>query len=142
MRNIWIAFFLTMIASPAMAYPAPAGTCRTIDDGVAQVTPPAPAQRAGVPRILSMALPQMGNAVADVRFRIATDGSVSEVEVLCVSPADSDLQAAIKHVSRDWKFAPMERAGNKVASVAVYRLSASGKLPLNFLPVALRKLGA
>jgi len=131
---------LLALTSPALAYPLPAGTCAPMDDGVAQVGP-TPGQRPDAPHILSMALPRMGNGVADVTFRIGPDGAVSELKVLCARGLSGDWTAAFEKAAKTWRFAPMKREGQDVASSAAYRITSSGAVPLNFVPSGgLRKL--
>jgi acetyl-CoA acetyltransferase len=128
------ALVLVILASPALADPLPAGKCVAMDDGVAQVTPLSPARTEGVPKVVSMALPRMGTAVADIAFRINSDGSVAELNVLCISVPGANLKAVLLQASKSWKFTPLKRSGREVAAIAAYRLSDSGVTPLNFIP--------
>ena len=91
------------------------------------------------PTIISMPLPRMGSAIADLSFRIAVDGSVSNLKFLCLSNG-APLKEALETASRTWKFAPMKYLGKATASEARYRVSGSGAVPLNFLPERLRPI--
>ena len=112
---------LLVLATPALAQPAPAGSCSLKDGLVAQLAPPPgtvePAPDAKgqwqfrnlpsgdvAPKIVSMPLPRMGNAVLDVTFRIEADGAVTNLKVLCISPNDDAVRNALAdedHFRRD-----------------------------------------
>lgn len=127
-----------LAATPALAQPAPAGSCRLDEGLVAQLPTLSPDSEA--PHVLSMPVPKMGNAVVDVSFHIEADGTVANVKVLCVSSRDEALGVAIEKASKTWKFGPMKHAGKAIASDASYRISASGSVPLNILPEKLRPI--
>lgn len=128
---------LLLLATPALAQPAPAGSCRLDEGLVAQVTPPkGPGEEN--PRVLSMTLPRMANAVADISFHIAADGTATDLKFLCLRPEDAKLEMALRKASRSWKFVPMKHQGKPAPSDATYRVSASGMMPLSFQPQKLR----
>jgi hypothetical protein len=136
MKKSIITIFFLITATPALAQPAPAGKCSLIDNGVAQV---GPTMRENGLHALSMPLPKdIGDAVADVSFRIEDDGTVSDVKLLCVS---SERQAAaIARTAKSWRFMPVLREGKAVTANVTYRVSAAGAIPLSFLPSVLRKI--
>ena len=122
---------LLVLASPAIAQPAPAGTCRLDEGLVAQLAPPlSPGEE--TPRVISMPLPRMGNTIVDISFRIGTDGTATDLKILCQSPSNPNLGEILGKAVKNWKFAPMKRLGKATVFDASYRISASGVVPLNF----------
>jgi hypothetical protein len=130
---------LLCLATPALAQPAPAGSCRLEQGLVAQVPPPMRPGDAS-PSVVSMALPKMGLAVADISLHISADGAARDVKFLCVSSHDAKLEDALKKASAEWKFRPMMQGGKATGADARYRLSAAGITPLSFLPEKLRPI--
>ena len=132
------AALVFLMTGPAMAQPAPAGKCSLIDNGVAQV---APTMREEGLHSLSTPLPKrIDDAVADVTFRIQSDGTVADVKFLCVTVSDREVTAAIAKAVGDWRFVPVTRDGRFVTASATYRISTAGAIPLSFVPMGLHKI--
>lgn len=130
---------LLFLATPALAQPAPAGSCRLDEGLVAQLKPPMRAGQAN-PSVISMPLPHMGMAVADISLHITADGNATDVKFLCLSSKDAHLEDALKSASKAWKFKPMMQGGAASAADARYRISGSGAVPLSFVPEKLQPI--
>ena len=131
---------LLLAATPALAQPAPAGSCR-LDEGLVLTQNPPPAGPDEVnPWVLSMTLPRMGGAIADISLHIAADGSATDVKLLCLWPTNTKLEDALKSASKTWKFKPMMRSGKPAAADASYRISSAGIMPLSFVAEKLRPI--
>lgn len=124
-----IIAILVLTAAPAFAQPAPAGQCSLVDNGVATGGPNM--KEKGL-KGLSMPLPKgIGDAIADISFRIQADGSVTDVKTLCITASDREA-ALIVNAAKTWRFAPVVRNGKPATADAGYRVSASGVRPLSF----------
>jgi TonB family protein len=137
-----ISLLLLATVGPALASPQPAGKCSLIDDGVASYNRPTTSMGANHdtkpsrdPNVISMVVPPiLGNRVVDVAFHINADGTVTGPKVLCISFPGNGIEASILNASKRWRFSPMMKAGEKIATDAAYRISASGTIPLTFSP--------
>ena len=138
MRFLPLSVFFILV-TPALAQPAPAGSCRLDEGLVAQIMPPMGLGQAN-PSVLSMALPRMGGAIADISLHIAADGSATDVKFLCLSPTNAKLENAVRTASKNWKFKPMMRSGKPAAADASYRISDAGIVPLSFIAEKLRPI--
>src|SRR5215469_7252446 len=105
---------LSLPIAALAAAPFGPGACSALDDGVARQSP----------TFLSMAVPEdaaeafktpLQSAVVDLSFAIASDGTVSAVQVLCASPYNPRLIDAVAQASERWRFLPQDHGDWRVA---------------------------